>query len=283
MMMKFPVPVSQVRMVLKVQLICLVLLCANACKKKNPEELKDQYDIFLVAGQSNTLNGIGIIPGIDSSSGGVFQLGRHGDKDFQVIEAIEPLDHWHKRPGRIGFALTFAKLYKEQSLKNGRKVLLIACGMGSTGFITNEWNKGGYLYDDAIKRVNWVIDHFPGSEFKAVLWHQGEHDVNNNLYQEQLDKMITDMRSDIKDWKAPQVFIAGGMVPFWVASDPMRIRSQGIIKSISERLPNAGFSDPYLPFLIEKPNNAYDDVHYDANGQRELGRRYFSQYLQLSR
>ncbi len=262
----------------------LICLCLYACKKKTEPEVvttKDQFDIFLVAGQSNTLNGAGIVPGIDSFSGGIFQLGRHDGNDFRILEAIEPLEHWDKRPGKIGFGLTFAKLYKDSFPGNNRKVLLIPCGKGSSGFISNEWNKGDYLYEDAVKRINWVIANYPGSELRALLWHQGEHDVGNPDYQERLDRMVKDIRSDIQGWKPPQIFIAGGLVPYWARQDSLRVKQQESIRLLVNRIPFTGFADPEFPFFISKPDNASDQIHYDANGQRELGKRYFSEYTRL--
>jgi hypothetical protein len=50
---------------------------------------------------------------------------------------------------------------------------------------------------------------------------------------------------------------------------------------LPNRIPFAGFADPLLPFIIKKPNDMYDAIHFDAEGQREMGRRYFSAYRKL--
>lgn len=242
---------------------------------------KPQFDIILVAGQSNTLNGDGLDSAIDSVSNGVFQLGRWNGNDLKIIDATEPLDYPDKRVDRIGFGLTFAKLYKDSCLKNGRQVLVIPCGKGSTGFYSNDWNNGDHMYNDAVKRVNYIIHNFPGSELKVILWQQGEHDVLNQDFEQQLDSMIIGFRHDIVQWSDNKIFIAGGMVPYWVDQLPSRQAHQMRIKNVTSRVAYTAFVDPTLPFVINKSDNKIDDIHYNAEGLRELGKRYFEVYKKM--
>lgn len=241
----------------------------------------DQFDIFIIMGQSNTENGEGFIAGIDDVPGGIMQLGRHGYNDMKVLEAREPLENWDPRPGRIGFGLVFAKLYRDSVLNQGRKILLIPCGKGNSGFEDKGWNKGDPLYNDAIYRLNWVLEHYQGSQLKAILWQQGERDVSNASYRQQLDDMMESFRRDIRGEFEVYPLLAGGMVPYWVHLDSARERQQDIIMSIPKRITKSAYVDPEFPFVISKPNDTLDDVHYDAAGQRELGRRYFTAYRVL--
>lgn len=252
-----------------------------SCHKKDPPQSTDQFDIFMIMGQSNTENGEGLVSGIDDVSSGIMQLGRHGDIDMKIVDAIEPLENWDPRPGRIGFGLVFAKLYRDSMLGEGRKVLLVPCGKGNTGFEDNSWNKGNVLYKDAITRVNWVLEHYKGSNLKAILWQQGERDVANKTYQPQLDNMIISFRADVHGDFEQYPFLAGGMVPYWVRQDSARQHLQDIIKTIPTRITKTAYVDPEFPFVISKPNDTLDDIHYNAAGQRELGRRYFRAYKLL--
>ena len=163
-----------------------------------------------------------------------------------------------------------------------KKILIIPCGHGSTGFINNRWNKGDDLYNDLVMRVNYIFNEFPRSNLKVILWHQGEHDaINNNLnYEYSLDKFINDLRTDLSDNSIP--FILGGMVPYWVDKQSNRINFQNIISETPFRIDNTAYANPLLPFVIDKTNNNHDTVHFDAVGQREMGRRYFNKYLKLT-
>ncbi len=253
-----------------------------SCHKPELVEIDTpKFDIILIAGQSNTLNGIGLDPSIDSVSYGVLQLGRWDGNDLNIIEATEPLDHPDKRIGKVGFGLTFAKLYKDSCLKTGRQVLLVPCGKGSTGFYSRDWNKGDVYYNDAILRVNHIIHNYPGSELKVVLWQQGEHDVLNVDFEHQLDSMIVNLRQDIYKWSGNKLFIAGGMVPYWVNQFPSRTAHQARIKQVTQRVPYTAYVDPTFPFVIGKPDDTSDEIHYNAEGLRELGKRYFAAYMKL--
>ncbi|WP_181308013.1 sialate O-acetylesterase [Rufibacter sp. XAAS-G3-1] len=241
------------------------------------------YDVFLVIGQSNTHWGYGgVDPVLDAPQDNIVQLGLHGENNLKVIPAKEPLDHHTKDANKIGFALTFAKAYAKQFLASDRKVLIIPGGFGGTGFVDNRWNKGDDLYNFAVYRTNYILEKYPNSKIKAILWHQGEADVQSQVYQSRLDAMIVNLRNDLgSSPNAPIPFILGGMVPYWV--DKYAVGHQeNIIKQTVNRLPKIGYADPRVPFVITKLDNAYDEIHFNAEGQREMGRRYFAEYTRVA-
>jgi len=175
--------------------------------------------------------------------------------------------------------LTFSKLYLEYFSDCRNRLLIVPCGYGGTGFIDNRWNEGDDLYEDAVSKVNYLLKSLPGSNLKVILWHQGEDDVDNPGYKDMLDSFINDFRQDLNNPEVP--FILGGMVPYWVNIDSTRINQQEIIANTPERIFKTGYADPSVPYIIEKEDNEFDMIHYDAKGQRELGRRYFDAYLKL--
>ncbi len=252
-----------------------------SCQKKAEKETA-KFDIFLIGGQSNTQNGFGIDSSIDKVSNGVLQLGRHGNNNLKIIEAKDPLEHWDPRVDRNGFGLTFAKLYQNDILDKNRKVLLIPCGKGNTGFIDQQWNKGNVCFDDAIARVDWVLENYKGSQLKAILWQQAERDIllNNLNYKTDLDQFVSDVFQSFPNQNF--YFLAGGMVPYWVNLNPRRIAFQNIIKTLPDRHSKTEFIDSEIPFIISKMYNNFDTVHYNAFGQREMGKRYFSIYKKLA-
>lgn len=248
------------------------------------DEAKDSvgYDVILVIGQSNTHSGLGIDSIEDKTDSLIFQLGRFDEFNGKIIPASEPLEHYTRNPLKIGFALPFAKLYKKDYLLADRKILIIPCGMGDTGFRKQRWNKGNDLYQDAVNRSNDILKYHPNSKMIAILWHQGEADLNNSGYQSALDQMINNMRTDIKSGLGQKLpFIVGGMVPLWVDQETSRMQLETIITHTPQRVESTGYADPRNPFVIQKTNNATDATHYDAAGQREFAKRYFSEYLKL--
>ena len=95
-----------------------------------------------------------------------------------------------------------------------------------------------------------------------------------------MDNFIISLRDDLKAYNVP--FILGGMVPFWVEQDNNRIVQQQIIANTVNRHNLVGYADPEIPFRIEKEDNSFNMVHYNAQGQRELGKRYFDEFLELT-
>lgn len=238
-----------------------------------------KYNIILIAGQSNTHSGTGLDSKIDSAFAGVTQLGRYNGRDMKVVKAIEPLDHHTPKAKKIGFSLTFANLFQENFLSRGDSIIIVPCGHGGTGFSDDRWNKGNDLYNDAVERVKYIQNKYKGSKLQAILWHQGERDINYNPYEASLTTFIENIRTDLQSPDVP--FILGGMVPYWVNQKQSRIRQNAIIASIPYKLCNTGYADPTHPFTIEKENNATNAIHFNAAGQRELGQRYFSEYVTL--
>ena len=266
-------------------IIIVFLLSIHSCRKYNP--LSDSeyhssisYDVILVIGQSNTHQGLGFDFQLDAPDDRVKQLGRWGLNTYKIIPATEPLEHFSVVPNCIGFPMTFSKLYANQLLDSGRHVLIIPASKGSTSFSANDWNVGDVLYSDAIARTNYILNNYP-SKLVAILWHQGESDVGYPLYQQKLDTMITQIRKDIVGNHTNVPFILGGMVPYWVDQDATRIAHNNIISGTVNRISETGYADPRVPFTIVKPDNTVISVHFDANGQREMGIRYFDEYMTL--
>ncbi len=238
------------------------------------------FDVFLVAGQSNTLNGCCKDPAVQKTDSLIMQLGRFDEENLEIILAKEPLAHHNTKPNRIGFAMTFAMMYKDKYLDEEKKILIIPTGHGGTGFIDNHWNPGDDYYEDAVMRVNYVFQKYPNSKLRAILWQQGEKDVNqkSNHYRADLDTMIVQIRKDLDVADLSVPFFMGGMVPYWVDKKKRRGVQQRYIRKTAERHPNVWYVSPYDPFRIKKEDNKADEIHYDAKGQIELGKRYFYQY-----
>jgi hypothetical protein len=250
--------------------------------EKNYFEGRDSvFDVFLVAGQSNAYYGLGLDADLDKGMNGIYQLGRNDSVSMKIIRAEEPLQHYYVRRDRIGFALTFARLYMEElNPRNG--VLLVPCAMSWTGFSDSSWRRGDCLYNDAVSRTNYVLKKYHGSKLKGILWHQGEKDVNYPLFQPDLDSMIIGLRKDIVGKNDSTPFILGGMVPHWIEDSKAKIAQQEILKNTAKRLPSVGYADPYVPFKIEKETDTTDAIHFSAEGQREMGKRYFEEFEKLS-
>ncbi|MDO3695063.1 sialate O-acetylesterase [Wenyingzhuangia sp. chi5] len=256
--------------------ILFVFLSICSCNLET-EDFNTAYDIIIIAGQSNTNQGYGMNSEIDKTDSNIYQLGRYSLYNHVIIPAHEPLQHHTSDDDKIGFGLTFAKLYNKTEKANKNPILIIPCGYGGSS-LKKDWQFENFLYQDLIERVKFIQKKYPKSTITTFLWHQGESDVTNSDYQKMLDEFIKQVRIDLNE-DIP--FILGGMVPYWVNQQESRIHQQNIIKDTPNRISNTSYADPEIPFVIHKTNNTVDEIHYDAQGQRELGKRYFSAYQEL--
>lgn len=261
---------------MKKALTFLTAITLSSCQLLN-EDFYESFDIFVIAGQSNTNSGIGLDYTIDQPDSNILQLGRNPPYDYLIIPAKEPLQHHTSNKKQIGFGLTFAKLYNKYLNPDKKPILIIPCGYGGTS-LQQDWTFDGALYTDMIERVQQTLKKYPNSTVKAILWHQGESDVGNTNYSNLLDNFILKSRTDISQ-EFP--FIVGGMVPYWVSLKEENITQQNIIKDTPNRVENVGYADPEIPSVIKKTDDTVDVIHYDAPGQRELGQRYFNAYLNV--
>lgn len=238
------------------------------------------YLVVPILGQSNAFGmGNGIDPqGEDRPHPRVHQYAMSGPSKGTVILGEDPL--MHEIPGYgVGFGMTFAKLLAEET---GRHVLLIPGARGDTSFAP----KNGYTWDpaDARTRVNLyargvdaidaVLTRFAGSSVAAVLWHQGESDVPltaGPVYQDKLDSVIDDLR---RRYGNDLPFVLGQMVPDEMEQSH---KDYSVIDAIHADTPNRRGRTEFVPG--EKGCiNGGADRHYNAVGQRAMGRAMWARY-----
>lgn len=83
--------------------------------------------------------------------------------------------------------------------------------MGSTGFGSDYWNVRDTLYNDAVMRTNSVLKN-PENKLVAILWHQGESDIGNRNYQQNLDSMILNILFLSRN-RIPVLYLSTTMLP----------------------------------------------------------------------
>lgn len=242
------------------------------------------YDVFLVAGQSNTLNGFQFEAGVDVANANVDTATQTG----AVQNATEPLPHVATVSARVGFALAFARdFYVPNRLVGGRKVLLVPAGLGDTGFTDGRWGVGRDLYNNAVTLTAFILKRYPNAVLRGILWHQGEKDAavgtSQSAHAVQLDATLNGFRSELGN--VP--IVVGGMVPEWVAADANRAPVQAALIDTPNRLTNTGYANPSSPTVI--PGRPTDIIHFDAAGQRGtsgapggMAGRYWTAYSGLT-
>ena len=237
------------------------------------------YHIIVSAGQSNTHLGFGTIPSDFEAHPRVFQLGRHASHNLTLRPGSEPFEHWTSNGSSIGHAKTFAERYIAP-LGEDQRVLVIPGGAAGSGLGSGVWMPGGAFFEDLVFRVQHALWTFPGSEVRAVLWHQGEDDVFNTDYLTDLIDMITVMRQRFEIQPGEYLdlpFLLGGFSDAWVATNPKFQATEDLIQSIPFLVPHTAFVSSDGLGFNQPPGFPADLIHINAAGQREFGHRYFAQ------
>jgi hypothetical protein len=245
-------------------------------------------DVVLLVGQSN-MQGAGLPydPALDARFDGVEQFAGSGPHAGTVLPAQDPLYHVNQHvfdgSPTVGPGMEFGRqLWLHQPAD--RKVLLVPAARGGTGFSgTAEYswdpdNKAAAvnLARRAADACTRALALNPSHRLAAILWHQGEADAmaraDGRWYRRKLLQLIDLFRAEF----GPVPFLAGGMVPEWIAANPSARGIDGVHRSIPSDRPVTAF--------VEGPGGAAtagDTIHYTAAGARELGLRYFRAYSGL--
>lgn len=147
-----------------------------------------KFDIVILAGQSNAEGGgIGTVDHEFEPSPLIWSLDAektvehlpnrlnitYYDRPFVLEMAMERTYNGEK----VGdLALRFLERYSRERLAPDRKVLLLRCAIGGSGFIRHEWTTDGPIYRKMLEMVDYALSLNPENRLVAMLWHQGECD-----------------------------------------------------------------------------------------------------------
>jgi Carbohydrate esterase, sialic acid-specific acetylesterase/Concanavalin A-like lectin/glucanases superfamily/Fibronectin type III domain len=231
-------------------------------------------DIVLLIGQSNMAGhsaNTAFDANLDFTDPRILQRPPVGTYVGQEVLASDPLWHHDRQvTGCIGLGMSFAERYA-QSIPPNRTVLLLPQAQGGTGFQDNRWNPGNDLYTSAVNNTNAAIAANANNRLAAILWHQGENDVNlpKSTYCQLLDSLISGLRGAIIG--ASNVpFILGELAPTWVTGNANRAAIQEAIQETPTRQPNC--------FVVSSSGLAVDGtgIHFTGASFRTFGERYFN-------
>lgn len=161
----------------------------------------DIFDVFVVYGQSNAVGYAQDAYGFpDVIDGAMF----FDYKDNQIKKITKALPY---SSGNVSTGHAWATFANEYIRKTGRKVLIIPCAKGESSIVelSKPLTPSNTVYDKMISSFNsaMIIANRDGISigYKSILFHQGETDMTlgtkKQEYQNKLDQLIRDMRSDM--------------------------------------------------------------------------------------
>lgn len=241
------------------------------------------FDVVLVIGQSNaTSRAINARPLLKRPNDRIWQLGRDKVNNY-VLPAREPLMHLSASATGMGFALPFARLYRDEILENKRDVLIIPAANGATSVARtgSYWRPGGPGEKDVRARLASTLHEYRDARLVAILWHQGESDIGSDqvLYRRLTAQLLTGIRDEFGP-SAP--IILGELAESFRANLDNEDVNQSI-HAIAKAIPNAGLAlSTSLRTIGENSLSASDATHFNAAAQLEFGKRYFCAFVRLA-
>ena len=299
-------------------LIVLVLIYYNRPVISNFQS-NNGYDIVIIAGQSNAV-GRGLeehtFPKKPSNSynpktdprtinmyrddysnatnPNICALNQNNSIQQNAIDPIQHLEPYPNKPVKnFGFAVSFAREYIRQGkLASGRKLLLVGCGYGQTGFKDKQWlSPNGVYYKWTIDRGKTALSlgNKDNNKIIAILWHQGENDISHRTkfdYKGQLSECLNGIRNSIvKNNPTSVPILLGGLVRGKKDHDDM---TENYIKVTAELSSNKNFRFVPSKYMTDVKYNGFDlfnhslladknagDNHFSKSSQIEFGKRYF--------
>ncbi len=243
---------------------------SSAVQNAAPESMQ----LFLLAGQSN-MAGRGDVAADDRlAHPRVWMF----DRQNQWSPAVEPM-HFDKPIAAVGPGRAFGVAIAE-ALPDAN-IGLIPTAVG--GSPITAWEPGvqypetgAHPWDDAIRRAKAAASR---GELRAILWHQGESDGNDAAapqYEARLRALIGRFRAEFRDPALP--FLIGQLGRFdgkpWT---PGYEQVDAAHRRVAADTPRVAF------VASDGLGDKGDQLHFSAEGARELGRRYARVYLEMTR
>ena len=233
------------------------------------------FDAVILWGQSNMM-GPTLYDGSGAHPSASYQWDYTGrgvrDVDVQLSHGMEASGNY------MGPDVQFAIDYL--AANPGRNLLFIPVALGSTGFVSNNWNPGDPQYENMVSQVRFAMAHCPNATLVGALCILGERDANSSesevSFAANLDAAIAGFRSDIAGAaNLPFVF---GQIGTFLSTDffPTRDDINTAIADTPNRVENTAVASS--SGLVSNG----DGIHYDAASLRTMGSNLYSALSSIS-
>jgi hypothetical protein len=239
---------------------------------------KEEFDIVVQAGQSNSEGtGFGSVVNPYIANENVWYL----NQDFTISLATEKVQ---ENMIQGNYSLSFADKYINNNLLvNGRKLLILRCSVGGTGFLDNRWGPKDDLFLKMMEMIKTALELNSSNKLVAFLWHQGETDAmlnaDYNTHYTNLYNLINAVKEEYGYSNLP--FVAGDFVKHW--KDENILICEPVINAIKDVCENCNGEFVETSDLLSNAQTFdYDDtIHFSRESLYKLGVLYFNAFLKL--
>jgi len=231
---------------------------------------KENLWVFVLAGQSNMAGRGQVEPQDTISSPRIFSINKQGE----IIIAKEPLHFYEPTLTGLDCGLSFGKNMISQ-LPDHVSILLIPTAVGGSSI--SQW-LGDATYRNVQLLTNFKQKVEIGKQYgqlKGILWHQGESDTNPNdipEYSNRLTKLFTEFRKIAGNETLPIIL---GELGSYSTNKENWLR-------INEQIKHYASTDSHSSVVpTQDLVNKGDQLHFNSEGQRLLGKRFAEAYLRI--
>lgn len=229
-----------------------------------------QRDVYLLIGQSNMAGRGAVDDAAKVPSPKVLVF----NKEMVWTPAVDPL-HWDK-PAIAGVGPGRAFAEAVLAARPGVEIGLVPAAFGGSSL--DEWMPGKPHYVNAVARAKAAVAS--GGKLRGILWHQGEADSGKTelaeSYPERFGVFLAALRKDLDAEDVP--FVVGQLGDFVEArkESPFAVRVNEQLASLPAKYRNVGFAE------ARGLKDLGDQLHFNTEAARELGRRYAAVYLKMA-
>ncbi|MEQ9441501.1 MAG: sialate O-acetylesterase [Cyclobacteriaceae bacterium] len=231
---------------------------------------KENVWVFFLAGQSN-MAGRGLVEPSDTiASERIFSV----NADGEIVYAQEPLHYYEPDLTGLDCGLSFGKSLMSH-LPDEVSLLILPTAVGGSSI--EQW-LGDSTHRNVPLMTNFKEKVAIGQQYgtlKGILWHQGESDAQEERitkYQERLSTLITTFREIARNDSLP--VLLGELGGYSENNENW----QRINQEIHAYAAQDSFS---MVINTQDFDHKGDKVHFNSDGQREMGKRFAEAYLKL--
>lgn len=232
---------------------------------------KENVWVFVLAGQSN-MAGRGLVEPADTiPDPKIFTINASGD----ILVAKEPLHFYEPALTGLDCGLSFGKELLKH-IPDSISVLLIPTAVGGSSvaqWINDSTYRNVSLLSNFREKIEIGKTH---GTIKGILWHQGETDAstpeNIEIHDSQLQRLFSLFRDEVNNESLP--ILIGELGSFSKTSDSWQAINSKIAAYVQ--------TDPFA-YLIKTGDLKHkgDFVHFDSEGQREMGKRFALKFAEI--
>lgn len=230
----------------------------------------DITDLVLLTGQSNALGAnTDYDAGLDAPDKQVFAFTNNGWREANLNQIWDRGWHPRNNPNTDPSNNLLLHFGKRLVARDGNRVVGFIL-VSEPGAAIANWDYNSDFYRAIDARVLDAINQLPHkSQLDGILWHQGETDANDtDYYTQKLNGVIANFRSE--NWFSNgKPFICG------------EIAKRGGVNNRLNRLNTD--NDAYTACVSASGVSTREDgSHFDAEGLRELGKRYADRFYSMT-